>query len=211
MNDEVLQILRRVGALITDTHVVFTSGRHGSVYINKDAIYPHTKDAARIGELFAQAHKDASVDVVVGPALGGIILSQWTAYHLSKIVGREVLGVYTEKDAEKNQVFTRGYDKLVAGKNVLVVEDVITTGGSIKKAINSVAAAGGKVVAAVAIVNRNPKTVDSTVIGAPFTALADFPSEDFAESDCPLCKQGVPVNTSVGHGRQYMEKKNGKI
>src|SRR5258708_30036094 len=113
MNDEVIELLKKTGAIFTDSHFVGTSGRHMSLYINKDALYPHTKETSRIGELFAEQNKNLDIDVVAAPALGGIILSTWTAYHLSAIKNREILSVYTEKDAEKNQVFTRGYDNLV--------------------------------------------------------------------------------------------------
>ena len=129
MKSTIIDILKNVGAVLTDDHFVYTSGKHGSVYINKDALYPHTTETSQVGLIFAQKFKDRDIDVVAAPALGGIILSQWAAYHLSRLKGKEVLGVYTEKTPEKNQVFTRGYDRLVKGKNVLVIEDLTTTGG----------------------------------------------------------------------------------
>jgi orotidine-5'-phosphate decarboxylase len=127
---------KKQGAIINASRsIIFASNgfdyAHGSVYINKDALYPHTDLSSKVGEMFAEKNKDLDIDVVVAPALGGIILSQWTAFHLSKLKGKEIFGIYTEKDAEKNQVFTRGYDKFVAGKNVLVIEDLTTTGGSV--------------------------------------------------------------------------------
>ena len=210
MTEDVVSILKTVGAIITDSHIVYTSGKHGSVYINKDALYPHTELSSKVGVMFAEKNKDLSVDVVVAPALGGIILSQWTAYHLSKMKGKEIFGIYTEKDAEKNQVFTRGYDKFVKGKNVLVIEDLTTTGGSVLKVVNSVKAAGGNVVAVSVMVNRNPDAVNATMMGAPFSALGVLKAEAFDEKDCPLCKKGVPINTTVGHGKKYLEAKGQK-
>ncbi|OGG31503.1 hypothetical protein A3A63_03185 [Candidatus Gottesmanbacteria bacterium RIFCSPLOWO2_01_FULL_46_9] len=210
MTDDVVSILKSVGAIITDSHIVYTSGKHGSVYINKDALYPHTELASRVGEMFAEKNKALPVDVVVAPALGGIILSQWTAYHLSKIKGKEIFGIYTEKDAEKNQVFTRGYDKFVKGKNVLVIEDLTTTGGSVLKVVNSVKAAGGKVAAVSVMVNRNPEMVNEAMMGAPFNALGVLKAEAFDENVCPLCKKAVPINTTVGHGKKYLETKGKK-
>lgn len=207
MEEEVLKMLRDSGAIITDSHIVYTSGKHGSIYVNKDALYPHTEFSSRIGELFAEKNKDLEIDAVAAPALGGIILSQWTAYHLSKLKGKEILGVYTEKDADKNQVFTRGYDKLVDGKNVLVVEDLTTTGGSVLKVVNSVKAAGGNVVAVSVMVNRNPEGVTSEMYGVPFSSLAVLKAEAFDEAECPLCASGVPINTTVGHGKKYLEAK----
>lgn len=205
--EDIIEILKKLGAVITDDHFVYTSGKHGSVYVNKDALYPHTEESSKVGKMFAEKAKNLEVDVVAAPALGGIILSQWTAYHLSLLKGKEVLGVYTEKDANKNQIFTRGYDKLVAGKNVLVIEDLVTTGGSVKKVVDTVKAAGGTVVSVFVMVNRNPDGVNSEFMGAPFDSLGILKAQAFDEADCPLCKVGKPVNTNVGHGKKYMEAK----
>lgn len=205
--NNVIDILKKVGAVITDSHFVYTSGKHGSVYVNKDAVYPHTEETSKIGQLFAEKFKNVDIDVVAGPALGGIILSQWTAYHLSKLKGKEVLGVYTEKTPEKNQVFIRGYDKLVKGKNVLVIEDLTTTGGSVRKVVDSVKTAGGKVVAVCVMVNRDPEHVTSKVVGGSFSALGVLKASAFDEAVCSLCKKNVPINTDVGHGKKYLEAK----
>jgi len=151
------------------------------------------------------------IDVVVAPALGGIILSQWTAYHLSKLKGKEISGVFTEKDAESNQILKRGYDKIVNGKNVLVLEDIINTGGSVKKTVDSVKMAGGNVIAVSVIVNRSPETVNSEFMGAPFSPLAVLKAEAFEEEDCQLCRDNVPINTDVGHGRQWLASQPGII
>ena len=204
---EVVEILKKVGGVITDDHFVYTSGKHGSVYINKDALYPHTEMSSRVGELFAEKFKDLDIDVVVSPALGGIMLSQWTAYHLSRLLGKEILGIYTEKDSEKNQVFTRGYGDLVKAKRVLVIEDLVNTGGSFMKVVSSVKAIGAIPVAIGVMVNRSPKTVNEDAVGLPFVALDEFPAEAFEEAECPYCKEGRAINTKVGHGKKYLEAK----
>lgn len=204
MKHDVIAILKKVGAVLTGDHFVYTSGKHGSVYINKDALYPHTAETSEIGKMFAEKFKNKKIDVVAAPALGGIILSQWTAFHLSKLKGKEVLGVYTEKTPDKNQVFTRGYDKLVKGRNVLVIEDLTTTGGSVKKVVDSVKAAGGNVIAVCVMVNRDPVNVTSETVGAPFRALGVLEAEAFDEKDCPLCKKGIPINMTVGHGKKFL-------
>ena len=121
--NEVIDILKKVGAIITNDHFVGTSGLHFDTYINKDFLYLHTKETSRICEILAEKFKNAGVESVVGPALGGIILSQWTAYHLSEINRREVLAVYTEKSPEGGQIFTRGYENYVKGKKVLIRVD----------------------------------------------------------------------------------------
>lgn len=209
-SNEVIEILKKVGAVITDSHFVYTSGKHGEVYINKDAVYPHTKETSRIGELFAQKYQTFDIDVVAAPALGGIILSQWTASHLSRLKGKEVLGVYTEKTADKNQILTRGYDKLVKGKKVLVIEDLTTTGGSVRKVVDSVKDAGGEIVAVCVMVNRDPDNVTTEVVGGPFSALGVLKAKAYDESDCPLCKSRVPININVGHGKKYIAQKMSK-
>ena len=205
--DNVVDILKKVGAVITDSHFVYTSGKHGSVYVNKDAVYPHTAETSRIGELFAEKYKDMDIDVVAAPALGGIILSQWVAFHLSKLKGKEILGVYTEKTVDKQMIFTRGYDKLVKGKKVLVIEDLTTTGGSVRKVVDTVKATGGNVIAVCVMVNRDPEKVTSEVVGGPFSALGVIKASAFDEAACPLCKENVPINTDVGHGKKYLEAK----
>ncbi len=206
-SDDVLGIFKKVGGYIIDSHIVYTSGKHGEAYLNKDAIYPHTKEIASICKEIANRFRDKGIEVVAAPALGGIILSQWTAYFLSELTDKEVLGVYTEKTPDKNQIFTRGYDKLVKGKKVLVVEDITTTGGSVIKVIASIRQAGGEVMAVCVLANRDPININTSTIGAPFTALAEIKLQAWEEKDCPLCQKNVPVNTTVGKGREYLARK----
>lgn len=205
---DILSLMKQADAIITDSHIVGTSGKHMSVYINKDALYPHTQMASDVGRMMAEKYKNVGVEVVVGPMLGGIILSQWTAHHLTQMTGKEVLSVYTEKDAEGNQIFSRRrYDRHVKGKKTLIVEDITNTGGSAKKVVDTVKAAGGIVIALCVMVNRDPKNITSETMGAPFDALGIIEAEAFDEAECPLCKQGVPIHTEVGHGKAYLEKK----
>lgn len=204
---DVLEILKRVGAILTDDHFVGTSGRHMPVYINKDALYPHTNETAEICRQLALAHRGRIIDAVASPVLGGVILSQWTAYHLAALYGEDVAAVYVEKTAHGGLAFTRGYDKLVMSRNVLAVEDTVATGGSLKKLIAAVRDAGGTVSAAAVIVNRIPREITSATLGVPFQALVDFPVPTYDASDCPLCARGIPVNIAVGHGAKFMEEK----
>lgn len=207
---DVVKILKEVNAIVTDSHFVYTSGKHGSVYVRKDLLYPHTKKTSEICKMFADKFKNRKIDVVVSPALGGIILSQWTAYHLSKLTGKEVLGLFTEKDEENNQIFKRGYGQLVKGRRVLVLEDLTTTGGSVKKVVKSVKEAGGKVIAVCVMINRDPKNVSSREVDAPLSSLGIFKAQSFDPDNCPLCKKNIPINTVVGHGEKYLAKKQKK-
>lgn len=218
MSDNIIEMFKKTKAILTDDHFVYTSGKHGSVYVNKDLLYPHPTVMNKVGKMFAEKFKNEDIDVVAAPALGGIILTTWTAYHLSKMKKKEILNVCTEKDkgttadaAESQQIFRRGYGEFVKGKKVLVLEDLTTTGISVKKTVEAVRSAGGKVVAVCIMVNRDPVHITSKTIGAPFYSLGVFPAEAFDEKDCPLCKKGVPINTTVGHGKKYIEAKKGSV
>ncbi|MBM4396296.1 MAG: orotate phosphoribosyltransferase [Deltaproteobacteria bacterium] len=207
--DDVLDLLAANDAVLTGTHVVFTSGRHGSAYVNKDAIYPHTAAVARLCAAFADRFRDAGVEVVCGPVLGGVVLAQWTAHHLAAAAGpgaAEVLAVYAERADDRKFVLRRGYDRIAAGRRVLVVEDVLTTGGSLRDAVAAVRAAGGEVVGAAALVNRGGVTAEQ--VGAPVLhSLATIDLDSWDEAACPLCRDGVPVETRVGKGAEFLRRR----
>ncbi|EFO80722.1 phosphoribosyltransferase [Oscillochloris trichoides DG-6] len=201
MND-VLVTLAQVGALITGDHIVYTSGRHGSSYVNKDALYPHTEATRSVCAQIAAHYADQQIEVVAGPTVGGVIIAQWTAHHLGQAAGREVLAVYAEEqqtETGKARTFRRGYDALVQGRRVLVVEDILTTGGSARMVVQAVEAAGGIVVGVAALCNRGGVTAD--LLGAPqLYSLATVPLESWSAEECPLCAAGVPINPRLGKG-----------
>lgn len=203
---EVLDILQDVGAFRTG-HFVYTSGRHGDAYILKDAVYAYPRETSKICKTMAEHFSNAAIDAVIGPAIGAAILSQWTAYHLSEMTGRDIYGVYSDKDGAGGFIIKRGYDKLIAGKNVLVVEDLTTTGGSVKKVVEAVRAAGATVAGVVVLCNRgNVKKED---IGDPpkLVSLVTVELESWEEADCELCAKGIPVNTDIGHGKEFLARK----
>jgi len=193
-------ILAEARAIITGSHIVYTSGKHGSAYVNKDAVYPNTARVAELCRFLADAAAPHRPEVVCGPATGGIILAQWTGHHLG------IPAVYAEKAPEGGMALRRGYDKLVAGKRVLVVEDILNTGGSVKDAVAAVRAAGGTVVAVGALVNRG--AITAADVGVPaLTALFDVALDAWDAAACPLCRDGVPINTDVGKGREFLAKR----
>lgn len=206
--ENIIDILRSVGAVMDNSHFVGVSGRHMDTYINKDVLLPHTEAVSDICKMFAEKYKDTDIDVVVGPALGGIIFSSWIAHHLTKLKGKEILSLYTEKTPDKDQIFTRGNDKLVKGKKVLAVEDTVTTGGSVMKVVNSVRQAGGDVVEVCVMINKDPALVNSETLGIKFSALSELIVPTYTEEECPMCKNNVPINTTVGHGKKFLEAKS---
>jgi orotate phosphoribosyltransferase len=197
----VLETLERLGALITNSHVVYTSGRHGSSYVNKDALYPHTAETAAACALIAAHFAGAGVEVVAGPTVGGVILAQWVAHQLPALPnGERPLAIYAEEQgAGGARVFRRGYDALVPGRRVLVVEDILTTGGSARKVVAAVRALGGEVVGLGALCNRGGLSAEALDI-PNFFALASLTLYSYDPADCPLCRDGVPINTRVGKG-----------
>ena len=209
-NTEIMRLFTDVGAIISDSHFVYSSGRHSSVYVNKDAVYVHTTTIAKLCELMARPYNAEQIDVVVGPVLGGIVLSQWVAHALNqRRASGETLAVYAEKENDtpnKLFAFHRGYDRYIVGKNILVVEDVLTTGGSVRSVIELIRQHGGNVVGLSVLCNRG--NVQAKDVGnVPISALLTISLETYTEAECPFCKQGVPINTDLGKGRAFLARK----
>ena len=208
--EAIKELLVKSGGWLENDHFVFTNGNHSDNYVNKDALYPHTDYASALGEAMAQAMQGWNPEVVVSPALGGIVLTQWTAHHLSRLLGREVLAVYAEK-AEgpvKSFEFTRGYDKLVEGKRAVVVEDNLTTGGSVRKVVELVRATAGEVVGVVAMLNRGGVDIDAVGNPPHFESIIEAELKSWPAEACPLCTTGVPVNTKIGKGKKFLQSQN---
>jgi orotate phosphoribosyltransferase len=155
----------------------------------------------------AQRFKGRGVEAVVGPATGGIILSQWVAYHLSELEGREVYSVYSDKDGD-GFVIKRGYNELIKGKQVIVVEDLVTTGGSLRKVIEAARQEGAHVLAAVAICNRGNVTREMAGNPPEFMSMLTVELDQWPEAECDLCARGIPINTDVGHGKDFLQKRS---
>jgi orotate phosphoribosyltransferase len=205
--EEALGILQETGAIITDSHIVYTSGKHGSMYINKDAVYPHPAKTSRLCLGIAEAFIGDGIKAVAAPAVGGTILSQWIAYHLSELLGREVLAVYAEREGPpaRGFVFKRGYETLIPGKRILVVEDVLNTGGSAGAVVAAVRALGGHVIGLGALCNRGGIQPHDVGDVPRLSALVDIRLDAWDPASCPLCGH-VPINTQIGKGREYLTR-----
>lgn len=195
-SDAIWKIFRAHGALIDNTHVVYTSGRHGSTYINKDAVYPDTSAVSQLCLAMAEKYKEARVETVIGPTIGAVILSQWMAHHLSQLTGKNVFSVYSEK-TDQGFAIRRGYDQYVKEKRVLVVEDIINTGGSVQKVIEAVKRCAGNIVGVSALCNRGGVTKEALGISRLET-LIEIILDSYSAESCPLCQKGVPINSSLG-------------
>ncbi|MFH1668201.1 MAG: phosphoribosyltransferase family protein [Candidatus Komeilibacteria bacterium] len=194
-----LMIFEETGALL-EGHFLLTSGRHSAAYINKDAVFPWTEKISRMCSYIANYYRGDHIEVVAAPALGGIILSQWVAHHLTNMYGKVIHAIYAEKVKGMLQ-FKRGYDKFVTGKNVLVVEDILTTGGSVQQVVDLIKGLDGKIIKVHALWNRG--NVDAESLGVDSCAsLLQKKFQSWSPDDCPLCKEGIPINTNVGKGKK---------
>lgn len=213
-HEEVMAKFAEVGAVITASHLVYTSGKHGSAYVDKDAIYPFVNVTADLCQsLIDLAARDdwmKDVAVIIGPERGGIILSQWTAYHLARLTGNVVWGVYAEKtDDGKAFLIKPRWLQHVQGKYALVVEDVLTTGGSARKVVELVQTMGGLVQGVIALCNRGGVTAGDLNV-PKLCSLVHVNLDSWDEADCPLCRDGVPINTQVGHGQEFLARQKRK-
>lgn len=206
----VLEALRRFGAINEEGHFALASGRHSSTYVDPDKLYIHANVVAQCCGAIARYFAAKRINVVVGPANGGIILSQNVARLLTKYNILEVLAAYTERPTgHKVFTLTRGHHKIVTGRKVLVVDDIATSGGSLRETIQATRQAGGTVVGVAVICNRGGVTAAHLDDPPPteFFWLCQMELESWPEADCPLCQKGVPINTDIGHGREFLARK----
>lgn len=198
-----LKLFEQCSAILTNNHFVYTSGKHGANYVNKDAVYPHTAIISALCQQIAEQCPQ-NIDVVAGPTVGAVIISQWVAHYLSQKQGRDILAVFAEENPDKTRVFRRGYDKLIAGKQVLIVEDILTTGGSVKAVVAAVKNLGGTVAGIFALCNRG-QVISAMVGDVPLQSLVQLQFEMWDAAACPLCAKGVPVNTQIGKGKEFVK------
>ncbi len=175
---QVLKILTDTDVLM-EGHFLLTSGRHSDKYLQCARIFQYPVHASKIAEHLARQFPDNSIDLVIGPAIGGIILS----YEMGRVLG--VKTIFAERE---NGVMTlkRGFE-IPPQSKVLVVEDVVTTGGSVKEVIELVKEHQAEVSGVAAIVDRSGGNVD---FGTKFICAVKMDVLSFKPEECPLCKSG---------------------
>lgn len=177
--ERVEEILKEAGVLL-EGHFLLTSGRHSNRYLQCAKIFRNTKYSEELCAALAERYSDSGVEVVIGPAMGAVQM----AYEVSRHLKCE--NFFTERDADGKMTLRRGF-QVYEGMKVLVVEDVVTTGGSVKEVIELVKAAGGNVVGVGSIVDRTGGKID---FGVPFKAVYSADVQSWEAQDCPLCKEG---------------------
>jgi orotate phosphoribosyltransferase len=179
--DELLDTMRTKGALLTG-HFLLSSGRHSDTFVQKFRLLEDPEATRHAGEMLAEKFPEG-FDVVAAPAIGAVILGFVTA------LAANARSIFSERIGG-HMTFRRGFG-LSRGERVLVVEDVITTGGSAREVVDLVMAAGGNAVGVGALIDRNDPAKGP--LGAPLRALISLDVRSWDARDCPLCEQGVPL------------------
>ena len=178
---EVLDIFRKYSALL-EGHFILSSGLHSDRYIQCALVLQHPLVAERLGSELAWKLAGSRASVVVAPALGGVLV----AHEVGRALG--IRALFTER-VDGRMTLRRGF-QLSPGEPAIVVEDVITTGGSTRETIAAVEEAAGKVVATGALIDRSGGTAE---LGLPRASLVTLTVQNFDPAQCPLCTAGIPA------------------
>ena len=185
---EVVRIFRDSGAWL-EGHFVLSSGLHSREYLQCATLLQHPTLASRLCQALAERFIPDDITCVASPALGGIVVGYETARHLG---ARSIFG---EREGEKLQ-FRRSF-QLGQSDRVLLVEDVVTTGGSVEELMALVREAGARVVGIGALVDRSGGWAAFDV---KYHALVSVNVKTFSETECPMCKEGIPVTKPGSRG-----------
>lgn len=180
---EVMEKLEEAGAILRG-HFKLTSGVHSDTYIQCAQVMQYPGFIQNLCNELGQRFKDDKVEVVVGPAIGGIIMTHVMALAL----GSWVRAIFTER--ENGKMTLRRSFQIKKGENVLVVEDVTTTGSSVREVIDIVKERQGKVVGVGALIDRSGGEIN---FGIKYEKLLTIKMDVYAPEDCPLCKKGIPI------------------
>ena len=186
--EELLRMFATTGA-IRHGHFELSSGLHSGTYVQCALVLRYPRFAEKLGHALAALFSDARIDAVVSPAMGGLIIGQEVARALPQpkdSVGGGVPAMFVERDASGTMTMRRGF-VLRPDQHVLVVEDVWTTGGSTQETIHVVEEAGGRVVAAGALIDRSGGQIEFPVES---NALIELKIGSYEPEDCPQCRQG---------------------
>lgn len=188
---EVYNLLVETGAIMNG-HFVLTSKKHSPHYVEKFNVLQHPEMTEKLCKAIAEHFKDAQIETVVGPVTGGIIL----AHETGKSLGTRA--IFTER-VDGRMTFRRGFT-LHEGERVLIVEDVVTTGGSVREVIDVVKEFGGVPVAVAMLVDRSGGK--ATFDGVPNFALLHMDVETYEPENCPLCAKGIPLTKRGSTGKK---------
>jgi orotate phosphoribosyltransferase len=176
--DDILRIFKDTEALL-EGHFILTSGLHSGSYFQCAKVFQYPWHAETLCRDIADHFQDEKIEVVVSPAVGGIVLGQ----EIARLLG--VRSIFAER-VEGSMTLRRGFE-IKPGESVLLAEDVTTTGGSVKEVKQSVERAGGEVLAVAAVVDRSGGTAE---FGVPYFSLFQMEVTNYEPDACPLCRSG---------------------
>jgi orotate phosphoribosyltransferase len=179
--EKIVEIFKTTGTFM-DGHFRLTSGLHSALYVEKFRVLEHPKYTEILCQEIADRYKSAGVSLVVGPAIGGVII----AYEVARALG--VRSIFCEREDGK-LTLRRGF-QIAPEDKVLVVEDIVTTGGSVKEVLQVVEQSGAEIVGVGLLVDRSGGKVD---LGYRTEALLTMQVTTYQPDDCPLCKEGLPI------------------
>ena len=181
--EEVMKKFEQAGA-IQKGHFKLTSGVHSDTYIQCAQVMQHPEFMHNLCSELGKKFRGDDIDVIVGPAIGGIIM----AHVMARVLGPWVRAIFTER--ENGRMNLRRSFEIIQGEKVLVVEDVTTTGSSVREVMDIVRSRGGKVVGVGVLIDRSGGKVD---FGIKTEKLLTVDIKTYLPEECPLCKKGIPV------------------
>ena len=194
-SDQVIERFRRTGALL-EGHFVLTSGLHSTHYLQCALVLQHPEEAEALARAVAENFRGQPVETVAAPAIGGIVIG----YEVARAIG--VRSIWTEREGGR-MTLRRGFT-VRPGESVLVVEDVVTTGGSTRETIEALGDAGARVVGAASIIDRSGGRAD---VGVPRVALATLDVPTYDPAVCPSCARGIPAIKPGSRGTEGGRRK----
>lgn len=177
--EEVIERFKRTGALL-EGHFILTSGLHSTLYLQCALLLQHTAEAIAFGESLAEHYRDQNIETVAAPAIGGLVIG----YEVARALGARF--IWTERE-DGRMTLRRGFT-VRPGESMIVIEDVVTTGGSTRETVEALRTAGARVIGAASIIDRSSGRAD---VGVPRFALATLDVPSVAPAACDLCAQGI--------------------
>lgn len=185
--ERALEIFKKAGVLMKG-HFLLTSGRHSNCYLQCAQIFRNTKYSEELCAELAEHYRDDGIEIVIGPAMGAVQM----AYEVSRWLHCE--NFFTERGEDGKMALRRGF-VVRPGQKVLIVEDVVTTGGSVREVMDLVRKSGGVIAGVGSIVDRTGGKVD---FGVPYRSVVSLKFESWEPQNCPLCKAGAPALVKPG-------------
>lgn len=202
-SEEILAYLEKNNALLTNRHFVYTSGKHGNAYVNMKAVVHDARWMQEVGKVLAESVKHMKPDVIVGPETTGRNLGAFVAAELN------IPGVWCDVNDDGAEFSPKlDFGRLISGKRIVIVDDVLNVGSSIRKVVKAVEEKGGEVIGAAVIVRRMPEVKAENLNIPELVTLAEIVGgfQVFPPEDCEPCANKVSMTLRPGHGHEWIKE-----